>query len=88
MCGPRITVMMPVFNGAKYLRETLESLAVQTFGGFEVICADDCSTDASRSILDEYAQRDTRFHVRAAEGGDRDPHLVRRKLVLEIMNSV
>ncbi len=48
---------MPVYNGAPFLRETLNSLVKQTFRNFEVICIDDNSTDNSLQILNEYADQ-------------------------------
>lgn len=56
-----ITVIIPVYNGEKYLRECLDSVVGQTYGNFEVILVDDCSTDCSASIIDEYVEKDGRF---------------------------
>jgi glycosyltransferase involved in cell wall biosynthesis len=58
-----ISVVVPVFNGEKYLSKTLDSLLSQSFPDFEVICVDDCSTDASERILQDYARRDTRIRA-------------------------
>lgn len=58
-----ITVIMPVYNTAKWLGESLDSLLAQTFGDWEAICVDDGSTDDSPGILDEYARRDRRIRV-------------------------
>lgn len=60
---PKISVIMPVYNVEKYLRECLDSVLAQTMRDFEVICVDDSSTDGSAAILDEYAKRDTRVRV-------------------------
>ncbi len=46
-----------------YLKETLDSVANQTLKDIEVICVDDCSTDNTFKILEEYAQNDSRFIV-------------------------
>ena len=59
--APLISVVIPVFNVEKYLRENLDSILAQTEKNFEVICVDDGSTDASGRILDEYAQKDGRI---------------------------
>ncbi|MCD7801514.1 MAG: glycosyltransferase [Clostridiales bacterium] len=61
--SPKVSVIMPVYNTEKYLRESLDSLLAQTFSDFEIICVDDGSTDSSRSILWEYAVRDARIRV-------------------------
>lgn len=52
-----ISILMPVYNGAFFLEETLDSLVAQTFKNFEVICIDDGSTDESLDILNEYAKK-------------------------------
>lgn len=58
-----ISILVPVFNVDKYLRQCLDSIQNQTFKDFEVICINDGSTDASLSILEDYAQQDTRFRI-------------------------
>lgn len=60
---PDITVVMPVYNGEPWLRDCLDSVRAQTFTGWECICVDDGSTDASAAVLDEYAKKDTRFKI-------------------------
>lgn len=59
----KISVFIPVFNGQKYIAETLDSLLQQKFIDFEVVCVDDCSTDNSFTILQDYAAKDPRFKV-------------------------
>lgn len=49
-----ISVIMPVFNGEKYLREAIDSILQQTFGRFEFIIIDDASTDSSLAIIRSY----------------------------------
>ena len=61
MC--KVSVLVPVYNVKKYLRQCLDSLAAQTLAEIEFICIDDGSTDGSEKILDEYAKRDARFRV-------------------------
>jgi glycosyltransferase involved in cell wall biosynthesis len=70
MQSPRITVVMPVWNGESYLREAMESILAQTFRGFEFLIVDDGSTDATAEILVEYAASDPRIRVvRLDHGG-------------------
>lgn len=57
------SVVVPVFNGARRLRDCLDSLLAQTHVSWECICVDDCSVDLSREILGEYARRDARLTV-------------------------
>ncbi len=56
-----ISIIIPVFNVEKYLRECLDSLLNQSYQDFEVICVDDGSTDESYKILEEYKNKDARF---------------------------
>lgn len=59
----KFSVVIPVYNVAPYLRACLDSLLAQTEGDWEAVCVDDGSTDASWSILQDYAKRDPRFRV-------------------------
>jgi glycosyltransferase involved in cell wall biosynthesis len=54
---------MSVYNGSTYLQESIDSILNQTFTDFEFIIIDDCSTDQSWEILQEYADRDTRIRL-------------------------
>jgi glycosyltransferase involved in cell wall biosynthesis len=51
---PKITVLMPVYNGAKYLKEAIDSVLSQTFRDFEFLIIDDGSTDSSVEIIKSY----------------------------------
>ena len=51
----KISIVIPIFNVGKFLRETLSSIIHQTYIDIEIICVDDGSTDESISILSEYA---------------------------------
>ena len=59
----KISIIIPVYNVEKYLRQCLESVVNQTFTDLEVICVNDCSPDNSAEILNEYAQKDKRIRV-------------------------
>ena len=67
MLSPKISVLIPVFNGSKYISGTLDSIIAQQFGCFEIICIDDCSTDNSLEILREYSKKDLRIRVFSTE---------------------
>jgi O-antigen biosynthesis protein len=54
---PKVSVIVPNYNHAGYLRKRLDSIYDQTYRNIEVILLDDCSSDQSRSILEDYAQR-------------------------------
>lgn len=60
---PRISVIIPVYNTEKYLKECLDSVISQTFYDIEIICVNDGSKDNSLSILKEYTQKDSRIKV-------------------------
>lgn len=63
MNTPRVTVLMPVFNGEDFLRAAIESILNQTFSDFELLIIDDGSTDASQSVAASYG--DPRIRLEA-----------------------
>lgn len=58
---PAISIIIPIYNGEKYLKQCLDSIVRQTFTNFEVLLINDGSTDNSQSILDWYKEKDERF---------------------------
>lgn len=65
------SVIIPVYNAARYLRAFLDSVRGQTFLDWEAICVDDGSSDGSAAVLDEYAAMDNRFKViHQSNGGE------------------
>ena len=58
-----ISIIIPVYNIEKYLGECLDSILNQTYQNFEIILVDDCSTDSSFNICNEYASKDKRIKV-------------------------
>lgn len=63
MSAPAISVILPVFNGARFLHGALDSVLSQTFSDFEIVAVDDGSTDRSVEILAEFAAHDSRIRV-------------------------
>lgn len=61
--NPKISIVMPVYNSEKYLREAINSLQNQTYKEFEIICVDDGSTDQSLSILKKLQSEDSRIKI-------------------------
>jgi GT2 family glycosyltransferase/predicted O-methyltransferase YrrM len=57
---PRVSVILPVYDGEPFLTDAMESMLAQTFRDFELIAIDDGSRDASGDILDRFARRDSR----------------------------
>jgi glycosyltransferase involved in cell wall biosynthesis len=64
---PTISVLLPVFNTARYVRAAVQSILVQTFPDFELLALDDGSTDNSLSILREFEASDCRLRVLSRE---------------------
>ena len=54
---PAISVVVPIFNGERFLAEALDSILAQSYPSFEVIAADDGSTDGSRAVVEGYGGR-------------------------------
>lgn len=54
---PLVSVVIPVYNGERFLRESLESVFAQTFHDYEVVCVDDGSTDGSYALLKQFGVR-------------------------------
>ena len=71
--NPRVSVIVPVYNNEKYIRETLNSLKAQTFSDFEALCIDDGSSDNSSGIIQEFAATDQRFHYVFQENSGAGP---------------
>lgn len=61
--GPRLSVIMAVYNGAAYLAEAIESVLAQDMADFEFLIHDDGSTDGSWAILQDFAARDPRIRL-------------------------
>ena len=60
---PLVSVIVPNYNHAPYLRQRLDSIFNQTFQDFEVIILDDCSTDNSKEVIEEYRNRSQVSHI-------------------------
>lgn len=61
--GKKVSVIIPVYNAAQYLERCLDSVINQTLKDIEIICINDCSTDNSLEILEEYASKDNRIKI-------------------------
>ena len=64
-----VSIIIPVYNAAPYIKRCLDSCLVQTHRGLEVICVDDGSTDGSGTMLDEYVARHTNVKVVHQQNG-------------------
>lgn len=63
MGKPEISIIIPIYNAEPYLYRCLRMLQRQTLRNIEIICVDDCSTDKSINIAQDFAAHDPRFHV-------------------------
>jgi len=59
----KISVIVPIYNAEKYLRQCLDSIVNQTYANLEILLINDCSTDESLEICNEYANRDERIII-------------------------
>lgn len=78
---PSLSVLMSVYNGERYLARSLDSLIAQTFTDFEILIADDQSTDLTPQIMARYAAMDSR--IRLLRGSREGLGVVRNLLVRE-----
>ncbi|MFJ5964409.1 MULTISPECIES: teichuronic acid biosynthesis protein TuaG [unclassified Bacillus (in: firmicutes)] len=60
---PLVSIITPAYNAERYLTETVHSVLAQTYSNWEMIIADDCSTDGTRKLLEELSQMDDRINV-------------------------
>lgn len=61
--APLASVLLPVHNGGRFVREALDSLIAQSARDLEIVVVNDGSTDATASILDDFARRDSRIRI-------------------------
>ena len=62
-----VSIIVPIYNGEKYLNQCLDSLSNQTLKNIEIICVNDGSTDKTSSILNTYSAKDNRFKIITTE---------------------
>ncbi|ALC82511.1 MULTISPECIES: teichuronic acid biosynthesis protein TuaG [Bacillus] len=58
---PLVSVITPSYNAENYIKDTIESVRNQTYQDWELVIADDCSTDRTRQIIEEYTKKDDRI---------------------------
>ena len=63
MTSPKISVLIPTYNYARYLAEAIDSVLAQDFEDYELVVSDDCSSDQTQEVMDRYAGDDRiRYH--------------------------
>lgn len=63
MTSPLVSIIIPTFNRAEIIKETLDSIINQTYSNWECVIVDDGSNDATLSVLNEYSKKDVRIKV-------------------------
>ncbi|MDE6118734.1 MAG: glycosyltransferase family 2 protein, partial [Muribaculaceae bacterium] len=71
MTNPQISVIIPAYNAADTIDRAIKSIIAQSFGDWELIVVDDCSTDDTAGIVGKFSRMDPRIHlcVRASNSG-------------------
>ncbi|MEZ4515552.1 MAG: glycosyltransferase family 2 protein [Chloroflexota bacterium] len=64
---PKVSIGLPVYNGANFLAEALDAILAQTYRDFEVVIVDNASEDATPEICRAYAEKDSRIHFHQNE---------------------
>ena len=59
----KVSIVLPTYNGERYLAQSIESVLTQTYENLELIIVDDCSTDGTPEIVRRFAERDGRVQV-------------------------
>ncbi len=75
--SPIVSIIVPCYNSASTIRQTIESVINQTFSDWEMIIVDDCSTDDSAKIIQEYQSRDSRIRYLKTEQPSGSPSMPR-----------
>jgi glycosyltransferase involved in cell wall biosynthesis len=60
---PMVTVGLPLFDGKRWIGQAVEAILAQSFGDFELLISDNCSTDGSYEICESYARKDSRIRL-------------------------
>lgn len=80
MVEKEVSIIMSVYNGEKFLAEALEGILVQTYRNWECIVINDCSTDRTGEILEQFEKRDSRIRVCTNEKNMKLPASLNRAL--------
>jgi len=67
--APRVTVLMPVYNGRAYIGQAIESILRQTYSDFELLVVDDCSTDGTSAVVASFHDPRIRLHRTEVKAG-------------------
>ena len=73
MKNPKVSIVLPCYNGAKMIGEAIESVIAQTYQDWELIIVNDCSTDNTLEVAQSYAKKDQRIRVFSNEKNSKLP---------------
>lgn len=73
MKNPKVSIVLPCYNGAKMIGEAIESVIAQTYKDWELIIVNDCSTDNTLEVAQSYADKDQRIRVFSNEKNSKLP---------------
>ena len=73
-----ISIVLPIYNGEKYMRESIESIIMQSYQNWELIIVNDCSTDNTAEIANEYVKKDKRIKYYKNDKNMRLPRTLNR----------
>jgi len=77
-----VSIITPSYNSEKFISQTIESVLSQTYKNWEMIIVDDCSTDKSREIIEEYTRKDNRIKLIKLDK-NRGPAIARNRAIEE-----
>ena len=60
---PLVSVVTPVYNGEKYIEECIESILKQSYENWEYIIVNNCCTDKTPELIEQFAQKDERIKI-------------------------
>lgn len=60
---PKVSIVLPTYNGSKYIKESIDSIIYQTYKDWELIIVNDCSIDETSEIIADYVRKDSRIRV-------------------------
>src|SRR5262245_43666619 len=63
MDSPLVSIVLPTYNGSRFIQKSIESCLHQTYRRIELIIVNDCSTDETPAIIEEYAKGDSRVRI-------------------------
>lgn len=74
---PLVSIIMPIYNGERFLSEAVDSIIAQTYENWELLAVDDGSTDKSVQIIEAYAEKDGRIKLYKNDSGEHGPGIAR-----------